>query len=276
LLLCTIITNNEANQFISDGTNTYDYDNNGNLASTNSIPTHTWNRANRLLSFGGATHVYDGEGHRVQQTVSSVVTKYLLDIQPSLAVVLSQDVGGSITRFVHAPRGIHARNDASNNWHWTGQDGLGTVRVETNNSTNVEGSQSLDPFGNSIDLSGTIGTPYGFTGELVDGSGLLDLRARRYSPTLGIFPSLDPFEGIPSRSMSLNGYLYVEGNVPNGAVGELLGLINGYSYANGNPVNYTVGELKTPPPDPLPIAMERGGKISQQAEPSNSPTASRM
>ena len=35
---------------------------------------------------------------------------------------------------------------------------------------------------------------------------------RRYAPSLGIFPSLDPFEGIPGRPMSLNGYMYVEGD----------------------------------------------------------------
>ena len=134
----TSYTYNEANQLVSDGTNTFGYDNNGNLITGDSVPVGTWDRANRLLSsFNGVTtagHVYDGEGRRVQQTVSSVVTKYLLDIQPGLAVVLSQTEGSDITRFVHAPRGIHARQDATIYWHWTVQDGLGTVRIETNNS----------------------------------------------------------------------------------------------------------------------------------------------
>lgn len=60
-----------------------------------------------------------------------------------------------------------------------------------------------------------MGTPYGFTGEIVDGSGLLDLRARRYAPGLGVFASLDPWEGLAGRTMSLNGYSWVEGNVVN-------------------------------------------------------------
>ena len=106
---------------------------------------------------GGASYQYDGEGRRTQQTVSIIVTKYLLDIQPGLAVVLSQTEGSDVTRFVHAPRGIHARQDASSDWHWTAQDGLGTVRMETNNSAGVEGAQNLDPFGNLIGLNGTIG-----------------------------------------------------------------------------------------------------------------------
>ncbi|MBE2267007.1 MAG: hypothetical protein IAE80_02160 [Anaerolinea sp.] len=40
-------------------------------------------------------------------------------------------------------------------------------------------------------------------------------RARYYNPALGVFPSLDPFEGIIARPMSLNGYSWVEGNTPN-------------------------------------------------------------
>lgn len=215
---------NAANQLISDGTNTLTYDNNGNLTS-DGVNSYTWDRANRLLTWNNGVaadlvnHAYDGEGRRVSQavgTTSPTITKYLLDIQPGLAVVLSQTEGSDVTRFVHAPRGIHARQDASNDWHWTVQDGLGTVRVETDNSVGVEGSQNLDPFGNLIgSVNGTIGTPYGFTGELVDGSGLLDLRARRYNAGIGVFASLDPFEGKTCTPMSLNGYSWVEGNVPN-------------------------------------------------------------
>jgi hypothetical protein len=37
----------------------------------------------------GASHKYDGEGRRVQQTVGVNVTKYLLDTEPGLAVVLA-------------------------------------------------------------------------------------------------------------------------------------------------------------------------------------------
>jgi len=56
---------------------------------------------------------------------------------------------------------------------------------------------------------------YGFTGEMTDANGLLHLRARYYDPTVGVFASLDPFEGINSRPMSMNGYSWVEGNVAN-------------------------------------------------------------
>lgn len=183
--------------------------------TSDGVNSYTWDRANRLLTWDNGVaadlvnHAYDGEGRRVSRavgTTSPTITKYLLDIQPGLAVVLSQTEGSDVTRFVHAPRGIHARQDNDNLWHWTVQDGLGTVRMETDNSVVMEGSQNLDPYGNLIDLvNGEVGTPYGFTGELVDGSGLLDLRARRYNAGLGVFASLDPLE-------LTNRYTYVSGN----------------------------------------------------------------
>jgi len=165
---------------------------------------------------GGVDYQYDGEGRRVQQTVSSTVTKYLLDIQPGLSVVLSETTGSSVVRNVHAPKGIHARKDATNNWHWLMQDGLGSVRAEVSNGIAVEGSQNFAPYGSPVDALGSFGT-YGFTGEPTDVNGLLYNRARYYVPSIGVFGSLDPFEGSSSDAISLNGY----------------------GYANANPINLT-------------------------------------
>jgi len=165
-------------------------------------------------------HTYDGEGRRVQQTVSSTITKYLLDIQPGLSVVLSETTGSDVIRNVFSPHGIHAQQDSSNKWQWIATDGLGNVREVVDNSVGVLESRNYAPYGETF--GGTItddldyeAPNFGFTGELVDGSGLLDLRARRYNAAMGVFTSLDPFEGVSDRAMSLNGYLWVEGNVPN-------------------------------------------------------------
>ncbi len=54
---------------------------------------------------------------------------------------------------------------------------------------------------------------FGFTGEPTDANGLVQLRARYYNPTLGMFPSLDPLEGDMEQPMSLNRYMYVQGTV---------------------------------------------------------------
>jgi RHS repeat-associated protein len=60
------------------------------------------------------------------------------------------------------------------------------------------------------DLGGGFGSPFTFTGELRDANDLLYLRARYYSPALGVFPSLDPVE-------NLNRYQYVGSNPANAA-----------------------------------------------------------
>jgi RHS repeat-associated protein len=76
-------------------------------------------------------------------------------------------------------------------------------------------SVNLDGYGNPFSTVGTAQTNYGFTGELLDGGGLLDLRARRYNPALGVFTAQDFLKGIVERAMSLNSYSWVEGNIIN-------------------------------------------------------------
>jgi RHS repeat-associated protein len=61
-----------------------------------------------------------------------------------------------------------------------------------------------------------VGSPFTFTGELLDANALLYLRARYYSPTLGVFPSLDPLE-------NLNRYQYVGANPVNDATPKING-----------------------------------------------------
>ncbi|MEO8394847.1 MAG: RHS repeat-associated core domain-containing protein, partial [Chloroflexota bacterium] len=175
---------------------------------------------------GSANYAYDGAGNRIQQTVSATVTNYLLDLQPGLATVLQATQGANTTSYVHAPRGIHAQKDASGNWEWMLQDGLGSVRGVADNSANPLESRKYAPYGEPTQLSGTSQTSYGFTGEMTDASGQVYLRARYYNPSIGVFTGLDPFEGMAQRPMSLNGYSWVEGNVinavdPSGMIYEL-------------------------------------------------------
>ena len=40
------------------------------------------------------------------------------------------------------------------------------------------------------------GSPFTFTGEMLDANALLYLRARYYSPALGVFTGLDPVENL--------------------------------------------------------------------------------
>jgi RHS repeat-associated protein len=199
-------TYNAANQMVHDGTNALTYDNNGNMIS-DGVNNYTWDRANRLVSMGGHIYAYNGDGNRVRQTVDSLVKDYLLDLQPTLALVLGDSAGN---RYVHAPRGIHAVNEGAG-WYYPLTDALGSVRGYVDASNAVLSNIHYTEYG----VPDAPITGFAFTGEQRDSNALQYHRARYYAPSLGIFPSLDPWEGLFDRPMSLNGYSWVEGNVVN-------------------------------------------------------------
>ncbi len=58
-------------------------------------------------------------------------------------------------------------------------------------------------------------TPYGFTGEVTDATGNIYLRARYYNPNDGRFLSRDTWAGDVNNPLSLNRWMYVEGNPVN-------------------------------------------------------------
>src|SRR5690606_13261153 len=211
-------TYNAANQMTNDGTNTLSYDNNGNL--TDDGIAYTWDRANRLKVHNGHNYTYDGLGNRVQEIVADGLPKiydYLNDVAGGLTNLLAETHNSDVTRYVHAPSGIHAMEQVSGDWLYYAQDGLGSVRGAIDDAGAVYRSSSFTPYGELADgpLAGTTGSVFGFTGEQTNVSGQVFLRARYYEPQLGIFSALDPWEGISNRPMSLNGYSWVEGNVIN-------------------------------------------------------------
>jgi RHS repeat-associated protein len=207
----TNYTYNAANQISNTG---FAYDANGNLTN-NGTKEYAWDRASRLLSMGGISYAYDGLGSRTHQTVHSIVTNYLLDVQPGLVKMLGATTGPDAQHYVFGPRGILAGEDSTGNWIWMVQDGLGSVRIEVGDTLGVLASQNYKPYGHEFGTQGNFGLPFGFTGEPGDGNGLVYLRARYVNPILGVFTGLDSLEGNIQELMSLNRYSWVEGNVSN-------------------------------------------------------------
>ena len=121
----------------------------------------------------------------------------------------------STDRFVHlSGRGIFAQEDNAGAWVTPLLDGLGSTRMVVNDTLGVDSIQSFAPYGEPLE-AGSFGSPFTFTGEMTDANDLLYLRARYYSPALGVFTGLDPMEGDAAQAMSLNRYGYVAGNVVN-------------------------------------------------------------
>lgn len=114
-------------------------------------------------------------------------------------MLIGETVGANTTRYIHAPRGIHASESAAGVWTYPMQDGLGSVRAEAGDNLSVLASSGYAPFGVPRDVQGTFATPFRFTGEQRDASGVQYHRARYVNPALGTFLSLDPLEGMVER-----------------------------------------------------------------------------
>ncbi|MCB9452551.1 MAG: hypothetical protein H6672_14030 [Anaerolineaceae bacterium] len=68
------------------------------------------------------------------------------------------------------------------------------MRGVANDTVTELESRSYASYGEPFGVTGMNQTPYGFTGEPLDENGLLYLRARYYTPGLGVFTALDPFD----------------------------------------------------------------------------------
>jgi RHS repeat-associated protein len=131
-------------------------------------------------------------------------------VKQVLRTVSSFTVNGQTQRFIHDPvtGGVAQHENPSGAWHFLTQDGLGTVRHVYDTNLSEVYAVERDPYGEEIAHSGTNPTPYEYTGEMLDGNGLLHLRARYYDPASGVFTSLDLLE-------TANRYGYVGGNPTN-------------------------------------------------------------
>jgi RHS repeat-associated protein len=95
-------------------------------------------------------------------------------------------------------------------------DALGSVRQMTDASGEITFARGYDPYGVVTYTTGASQTEFGFTGEQYDTYiKLIYLRSRMYDPASGRFTSRDTWSGDYNRPLSLNRWMYVEGNPVN-------------------------------------------------------------
>ena len=202
-------TYNDANALTASGSDSYSYDENGNLISktVSSVTTdYTWDALNRLLELDDGTttaeYDYNGDGLRVAATVNSSTTDFTWDPM-GLGTIL--DDGDEYARGL----GLISRITSGGTPTYVHADGLGSVRLLTDNTATVVGTETYDVFGASRSQTGTQ-VPFTFTGEQVDNeSGLVYLRARYMDPESGRFINRDPI-GFAGGDVNL--YTYVRNN----------------------------------------------------------------
>jgi RHS repeat-associated protein len=200
---------NDANRLLSVGGVTYTYDDNGNLLN-DGVNAYTYDSANRLTAVSNqqsaSSYQYSGLGDRLSQTVNGVTTNYTLDLNSGLTQVLND---GTNT-YVYGVDRIAQMNGGTPEYFLT--DALGSMRQLVDSTGNVTLAKSYQPFGTGISSVGSGSSSYGFTGEMTDSTGLIYLRARYLVPTDGRFLTRDTWQGDYDRPLSLNRWMYVEGN----------------------------------------------------------------
>jgi len=186
----------------------YVYDNNGNLLN-DGVNTYAYDSANRLKTLSGqgnnATYTYNGLGDRLSQTVNGQTTNYTLDLNAGLTQVLNDGTNA----YVYGLGRIAQVNTTTE--YFLG-DALGSVRQLTNTSGTVTLGKSYAPYGEVMSSAGSGTSPFAFTGEQTDSSGLTYLRARYYASDTGRFLTRDTWDGDINSPMSLNRWNYVSGN----------------------------------------------------------------
>ncbi|MCC6300702.1 MAG: RHS repeat-associated core domain-containing protein [Anaerolineales bacterium] len=132
-------------------------------------------------------------GDRLTQTVIAQTTNYTLDLNTGLTQVLND---GTNT-YLYGNGRIAQTGSATEYFPSAGSgrrlgDALGSVRQLTDASGDITLAKSYAPYGEATMSAGNGTSPFAYTGEQVDVSGLTYLRARYYSSGTGRFISSDP------------------------------------------------------------------------------------
>lgn len=198
----------------------YAYDANGSPLSVteNGVATaYTYDADNRLSAISGpglaASYAYDAEGHRIGKTVNGLSTRYALDTsQPYAQVLETTDSLGHQRRITHGLGPVAERLDGQTQWLL--KDAQQSSRVLTNAAAQAEASLVYTAFGEAeAGTSDNLALLHRYDGEQRDEeTGNYYLRARYLDPGLGRFTQKDSWAGNPNNPMTLNPYLFADGN----------------------------------------------------------------
>jgi RHS repeat-associated protein len=145
-----------------------------------------------------------------------VTTHYLVDENRDYSQVLVETDGTYTVNYSHGLDLISQSRDGQVSYYLT--DGLGSTRALTDETGAVTDTYTYTAYGEMAYQSGSTLNSYLYAGEQRDQeTGLYNLRARYYAPSVGRFTQMDTWAGISTNPITLNKY----------------------TYANADPANYT-------------------------------------
>ena len=150
------------------------------------------------------------------------VTNYLVDTTGSLSQVVAETDGAGALKalYVRADNELLAvlRPTGTTTWatRYVHADGLGSVRVLTDETGTVTDTRDYEAFGTRNETAGSDSLAFGFAGEPYDSlSKLAYHRARWMDPRVGRFLGMDPFVGRLGNPLSLHRFIYAGDNSVN-------------------------------------------------------------
>ncbi|WP_225080672.1 RHS repeat-associated core domain-containing protein [Streptomyces sp. CoT10] len=206
----------------STTTTSYTYDKAGNTTGRNTIAsgnqTLTWNDAGQLTQVSGSksgttSYIYDADGNVLLQIDPTNTTLYLPGEQLTLTGSTTTGV-----RYLPLPGGgTVVRTGTGTNYKFEISDPHGSSGLYLDSTAQTPTWRQFTPYGGTrgttvswIDNRGFLNAPNNTN------TGLTQLGARQYDPTLGRFISLDPlFQATDDQQLA------------------------GYAYAGNNPITYS-------------------------------------
>jgi RHS repeat-associated protein len=188
----TTFSYNSDGQLITAGTSSYSYDAVGRVTQADIAGIST-------------DYTYDGDGRRLTTTTSGTTTNELWDIQQpvdTLALERSTD-GTTLQDLAYGLAPLAATTATGSSFML--QDALGSTVATVSPAGAAQWSFSYEPYGRALsatqlDPSAPAATLQ-YAGQQLDNTGLYNLRARLYDPTLGQFTATDPIASANDQSL---------------------------------------------------------------------------
>lgn len=200
---------------------TYAYDLDGRQTAAGTR-TFVWAQSDRLASTAQGntttTYAYDGDGLRTSAATGSQANKTTLyDWDPNAGLAqLVAERNGSAALVRRYRQGVATVSmDTGGNPFYYHYDGLGSVVNLTSSTGVTQWTYAYLPYGGvrteTKNQNQAPDNVLRFSGQVLDPTGLYQLRARSYDPGTGRFISTDPAAGGPTHPY-VSAYAYVNGN----------------------------------------------------------------
>ena len=185
------------------------YDLNGNLTSTGSGITLTYNALDQTTALNGIAYSYWGEGQN--QRVGGGQARFSYD---QLGLSSRSEYGETIS-LTRDPNGQLVDQRGASNYYPL-LDGQGSIIALTDSSGHLANTYAYDPNGNRTSQTGSAPAYWGFQGGYMVDNGLYHYGARYYNPAQATWTQQDPLNQTSSLTQA-DRYVFAGDNPVNEA-----------------------------------------------------------